>query len=244
MLPGLYSAASGLSAQQEQLDAISNDLANVSTPGYRSERVAFSDLLYSTSNIAGEESTVGAGSQAHVIGASQTQGSINETGNPLDLAIEGEGYFEVTRPDGTVSLTRDGAFTTDASGSIVASDGSRLTPPIKLPKGVQVSDLRIGQDGTVMAGTHKLGQIKLFNVIAPERLLSDGAGGFTTTTESGTPQELTKPRILQGSLEQSNVDLGREMALMISTQRDFQMSSNAIQTENQMLTIANQLRPA
>jgi len=244
MLPGLYSAASGLAAQQEQLDAIGNDLANVSTPGYRSERVAFSDLLYSTSNLAGDETTVGAGSRSGVLGASQTQGSIKETGDPLNVAIEGEGYFEVTRASGTVSLTRDGAFGVDAGGSIVTSDGSRLSPPIKLGKGTLVSDLRIGQDGTVMAGTKKLGQIKLFTVVAPDRLLSDGAGGFTTTSESGAPQAIAKPRLLQGSLEESNVDLGREMSLMISTQRDFQMSSNAIQTENQMMTIANQLRPA
>ena len=246
MLEGLYSAAAGMSAQQEQLDAISNDLANVSTDGYKSERVAFSDLLYSNVNDAGTETSTGSGSKAQVIGASQTQGTIQETGNPLDLAIEGEGFFQVTRANGQASLTRDGTFGVDASGTIVNSEGSRLTPPIKLPAGVLLSEVRIAPDGTVSAGTHTLGQIKLVTVTAPEHLLSDGSGGFDTTAESGAAHAITAGagKIHQGALEGSNVDLDKEMALMVSTQRDFQMTSTAIQTESQMMSIANQLRPA
>jgi flagellar basal-body rod protein FlgG len=244
MLPGLYSAASGLAAQQEQLNAISNDLANVSTPGYRSERVAFSDLLYSTSNMAGDETDVGGGSKANTIGASQLQGTVKETGNPLNLAIEGEGYFEVKRPSGTLSLTRDGDFSTDANGALVASDGSQLVPPIKLPAGTQGEQVRISTDGTVSVGAKTLGQIRLFTVTSPDRMLADGVGGYTATSESGPPKALANGRVRQGELEESNVDLGREMALMVSTQRNFQMASTAIQTENQMMTIANQLRPS
>ena len=143
MLEGLYSAAAGMSAQQEQLDAIANDLANVSTSGYQSERVAFSDLLYNAVDEAGTESSIGAGASAQVIGRSQSQGPIQETGDPLDLAIEGEGYFQVKSADGQTALTRDGSFGVDANGTIVELRGQPLEPPIKLPAGVSASEVRI-----------------------------------------------------------------------------------------------------
>jgi flagellar basal-body rod protein FlgG len=241
MLEGLYSAAAGMSAQQEQLNAISNDLANVSTSGYKAERVAFSDLLYNPVNMAGTVSTDGSGASAKVIGRSNTQGSIQETGEPLDLAIEGEGYFEVTRANGQKALTRDGTFGVDASGTIVNSEGNRLNPPIKLPVGVSASEVSIGPDGTVTAGTRKLGQIKLVTVTSPEHLLADGGGEFTATAASGKPHPATG-RIHQGALEASNVNMASEMALMVSTQRAYQMNSTAIQDESQMMSIANQLR--
>ena len=167
MLEGLYSAAAGMEAQQEQLNAISNDLANVSTSGYKSERVAFSDLLYNPIKIAGTETTAGAGASAKVIGRSESQGSVQETGNPLDLAIEGEGYFQVTRANGQKALTRDGTFGLDANGAIVNSEGNQLSPPIKLPAGVSAGEVSIAPDGTVSAGARKLGQIKLVTVTSP-----------------------------------------------------------------------------
>jgi flagellar basal-body rod protein FlgG len=242
MLEGLYSAAAGMSAQQEQLDAISNDLANLSTNGYKAERVAFSDLLYSPVDVAGTVSTDGAGASAKVIGRSAAQGAITETGDPLDLAIEGPGYFEVTLANGQKSLTRDGGFGVDASGTLVNSQGSRLTPPIKLPPGVSAHEVSIAADGTVSVGTRKLGQIKLVTVTAPEHLLSDGTGGLTPTAASGSPHAATGT-IRQGALEASNVNIAGEMSLMVSTQRDYQMTSTAIQNESQMMSIANQLRP-
>ncbi len=242
MLEGLYSAAAGMSAQQEQLNAISNDLANLSTNGYKAERVAFSDLLYSPVDIAGTVSTDGAGASATVIGRSAAQGAITETGDPLDLAIEGPGYFEVTLANGQKSLTRDGSFGVDASGTIVDSQGSRLAPPIKLPAGVAPHEVSIAPDGTVAVGTRKLGQIKLVTVTAPEHLLSDGTGGLTPTAASGAPHA-AGGTIRQGALEASNVNIAGEMALMVSTQRDYQMNSTAIQDESQMMSIANQLRP-
>jgi flagellar basal-body rod protein FlgG len=242
MLEGLYSAAAGMSAQQEQLDAISNDLANLSTNGYKAERVAFSDLLYSPVDVAGTVSTDGAGASAKVIGRSAAQGAITETGDPLDLAIEGPGYFEVTLANGQKSLTRDGGFGVDASGTLVNSQGSRLTPPIKLPPGVSAHEVSIAADGTVSVGTRKLGQIKLVTVTAPEHLLSDGTGGLTPTAASGSPHAATGG-IRQGALEASNVNIAGEMSLMVSTQRDYQMTSTAIQNESQMMSIANQLRP-
>jgi flagellar basal-body rod protein FlgG len=242
MLEGLYSAAAGMAAQQEQLNAISNDLANESTSGYKSERVAFTDLLYSPVNMAGTVTTDGAGASAKVIGSSEAQGSITETGNPLDLAIEGPGYFEVTRANGQKALTRNGNLSVDASGTITNAEGNRLYPPIKLPAGVAASEVSITSDGTVTAGTRKLGQIKLVTVTSPEHMLADGSGQLTPTATSGAPHPATG-KIHQGALEASNVNMASEMALMVSTQRDYQMDSTAIQNESQMMSIANQLRP-
>ncbi len=243
MLEGLYYAAAGMEAQQEQLNAISNDLANLSTSGYKSERVAFSDLLYNRVDLAGTESTDGAGASARVIGRSETEGSIQETGDPLDLAIEGSGFFQVTRANGTVALTRDGNFGVDASGTLVDAEGSRLTPPIKLPAGVAASDVRIAPDGTVTAGKRTLGQIKLVTVTSPEHMLADGSGGLTPTAASGAPQA-AMGKLRQGALEASNVNIASAMTQMVSTQRNYQLTSTAIQTESQMMSIANQLRPA
>lgn len=242
MLEGLYSAAAGMAAQQEQLNAISNDLANVSTSGYKSERVAFSDLLYNKVDMAGTVSTDGAGASAKMIGRSEGQGSIQQTGNALDLAIEGEGYFEVTASNGKVALTREGTFSVDANGAIVNSQGNPLVPPIKLPAGVSPSEVRIGSDGTVSAGKRTLGQIKLVTVTSPEHLLSNGSGEFTPTAASGAAHATTAGKIQQGALEASNVNMASDMAQMVTTQRNYQLTSTAIQTESQMMSIANQLR--
>jgi flagellar basal-body rod protein FlgG len=243
MLEGLYSAAAGMAAQQQQIDAIGNDLANENTTGYKTERVAFSDLLYNKFDQAGTETTTGAGASAQTIGSSRTQGSIRETGDPLDMAIEGEGYFQVKRSNGQIVLTRDGSFGVDASGTLVNSSGDRLNPPIKLPAGVSPSEVRISSDGTVSVGERKLGQIKLVTVAAPDRLLADGASEFSTTAASGSPTPLATSSIKQGALEASNVDMAKEMSQLVSTQRAFQMSSTAIQNESQMMSIANQLKP-
>jgi flagellar basal-body rod protein FlgG len=242
MLEGLYSAAAGMAAQQEQLNAISNDLANVSTSGYKSERVAFSDLLYNPISIAGSETTAGAGAVARVIGRSDAQGSIQETGNPLDLAIEGEGYFQLTRTNGTKALTRDGTFGVDANGAIVNAEGNQISPPIKLPAGVSAKEVTIAPDGTVTAGTTKLGQIELVTVTSPEHLLDDGGGELSPSAASGAPHPATG-KVHQGALEASNVNIASAMAQMVSTQRNYQMTSTAIQDESQMMSIANQLRP-
>ncbi len=242
MLEGLYSAAAGMAAQQQQLAAISNDLANVSTEGYKSERVAFSDLLYNKVEQAGTVTTTGAGASAQFIGHSHTQGPIKLTGAPLDLAIEGDGYFQVTRPNGGVALTRNGAFGVDGEGVITNAEGNRLAPAIKLPAGVTGSEVRIASDGTVTVGKRTLGQIKLVTVPSPDHLLSDGGSELTPTAESGEPQAAGAAKIHQGALEESNVDVAKEMALMVSTQRSYQLTSSAIQTESQMMSIANQLR--
>ncbi len=243
MIEGLYSAAAGMSAQQEQLNAISNDLANLSTSGYKSERVAFSDLLYNPINIAGTETTAGAGASAREIGRNESQGSIQETGEPLDLAIEGPGYFLLTRANGQKALTRAGSFGIDATGAIVNTEGNPLSPPITVPAGVSASEVRIAPDGAVTAGARKLGQINLVTVTSPEHLLADGGGEFTATAASGAPHPATG-KIHQGALEASNVNIASTMAQMVSTQRNYQLTSTAIQDESQMMSIANQLRPS
>lgn len=243
MLEGIYSAAAGMSAQQQQLDAISNDLANEDTTGYKAERVGFEDLLYNEIDVAGTDTSAGAGASAQMIGRDRAQGSLRETGNPLDLAIEGDGYFQVKRPNGEVSLTRNGGFGVDAKGTVTNAEGNSLVPPITLPAGVSPADLSIAPDGTVTAGLRKLGQIKLVSVPDPDQLLADGAGGFTTTTASGSIKPAGSAAIRQSALEGSNVDMATEMSTLVTTQRNYQLSSTSIQTENQMMSIANQLRP-
>ncbi|HST56899.1 MAG TPA: flagellar hook-basal body protein [Solirubrobacteraceae bacterium] len=242
MLEGLYSAAAGMSAQQQQLDAVSNDLANVSTTGYKSERVGFQDLLYNQVNQAGTTSSTGAGASAHVIGHDQSQGSIQDSGNPFDLAIQGDGFFQVKRADGSIALTRNGAFGVDARGRLTTNSGHLLDPPITVPAGVAPSSVQISADGSVHAGSRTLGQIKLVNVTAPDRLLANGDGEFTTSAASGTPHAASDATIRQGALEGSNVDIATAMATMMTTQRSYQLASNAIHTQDQMMSIANQLR--
>ncbi|HEY7829852.1 MAG TPA: flagellar basal-body rod protein FlgF [Solirubrobacteraceae bacterium] len=242
MLEGLYSAAAGMSAQQEQLDTIANDLANVSTTGYKSERVGFQDLLYNQVKQAGTSTTSGAGAVASVIGRDGAQGSLQQTGRPLDLAIQGEGFFQVKLPSGQLALTRNGALSVDGQGHLVTADGSLLDPPITLPAKVSAAEVSVAADGTVSAGATKLGQIALVNVPAPDKLLANGHGGFTVTAASGAAKAVAHPQLMQGALEGSNVDMGAEMVTMMSTQRNYSLASSAIKTQDQMLAIANQLR--
>ncbi len=243
MLEGMYAAAAGMAAQQQQLDAIGNDLANSSTTGYKSERVGFRDLLYNQIDQAGTTTTAGAGAAAEVIGRSQAQGAIQSTGDPLDLAIEGSGFFTVKRSDGSVGLTRSGAFQPDAQGRLTTAEGDPLEPPITLPKGVSPSDVSIASDGTVTGPKGlALGKITLVSVASPDHLLADGGSVFSATAASGAAQPVSGGAIHQGGLEASNVDVGTEMVQMINTQRSYQLESSAIQTENQMMSIANQLR--
>lgn len=242
MLEGLYSAASGMAAQQRELDAVAGDLANESTPGYKSERVAFGDLLYSELDDAGTTTTTGAGAGARTIGRERAQGAPIATGNPLDLAIEGDGYFQVKLPNGQTGLTRNGSFALDAQGQIVDAAGNPLQPPISLPRGVKPEEVSIAPDGTVTAGKRALGKVELASVPAPDRLLAAGDGVFEANAASGAIGPAGEAPIAQGALEGSNVDVAEAMANLVTTQRAYQLDSSAIQTENQMAQIANQLR--
>jgi flagellar basal-body rod protein FlgG len=241
MLEGLFSAAAGMAAQQLQLDAISNDLANLSTDGYKAERVGFSDLLYNKVKDAGSETTTGAGAVASIVGANGSQGALRETGNPLDLAIEGPGFLQLKTAAGKLALSRDGALQVNAEGELTNAAGDRLQPPVKVPAGIAPEAVRIAPDGTVSAHGRKLGRIELVTVTAPDHLQRAGGGLLVPSAASGEPHAASG-QIHQGALEDSNVDLGKDMATMMSTQRAFQMASTAIQTESQMMQIANQLR--
>lgn len=244
MIPGLYSAASGMEAQQTALDAISNDLANVSTPGYQSTVVGFHDLLYAVGGApSGSPVATGTGSAASVVGRNLSQGAVQQTGQPLDVALEGNGYLEVRRADGTIGLTRNGTLQIDSQGQLTTNLGMPLQPPISLPKGVTPSDVTIAPDGTVSAGNRTLGKLAIVDVPAPNGLLADGMSLFSTTAASGATRPATGTTLQQGAIESSNVNLAEDMVEMINAQQGYNLASKAIQYEQQMGQIANQLRP-
>jgi len=244
MLQGLYAAASGMEAQQNQLDAVANDLANVDTTGYQGEIIGFQDLLYTQGgNSTGTNVATGAGSASAIIGRSDAQGSIQQTGRSLDVAIQGPGYIEVQRPDGTIGLTRNGALQTNAKGQLTNGQGMAVQPPITIPPGTDPSNVTIQGNGDVVVNGKTLGQIKLVDVPAPNGLVADGDSIFSATAASGAIRTATGSTLQQNALEASNVDMGRAMSQMMTAERSYQMSSNAVQYQDQMLQIANQIKP-
>jgi flagellar basal-body rod protein FlgG len=243
MLEGLYAAASGMEAQQTQLDAVSNDLSNMDTAGYKSTIVGFRDLLYTTSGPQnGSSAATGAGAAAQMVGRSQTEGSIQNTGQPLDLAIEGSGYLQVRRPDGTIGLTRNGALQVDANDQITTKQGMPLVPPITIPQGVSLDQVKISPDGTVQAGARTLGKLSLVDVPAPNQLLADGDSVFSATAGSGPTRPAAGATVQQGALESSNVDMAQAMTQMITAQENYSLSSKAVQFQDQMMSIADQVK--
>lgn len=244
MLQGLYAAASGMEAQQNQLDAVANDLANVDTTGYQGEIIGFQDLLYTQGgNSTGTNVATGAGSASAIIGRSGAQGSIQQTGRSLDVAIQGPGYLEVRRPDGTIGLTRNGALQTNAKGQLTNGQGMAVQPPITIPPGTDPSNVTIQGNGDVVVNGKTLGQIKLVDVPAPNGLVADGDSIFSATAASGAIRTATGSTLQQNVLEASNVDMGRAMSQMMTAERSYQMSSNAVQYQDQLLQIANQIKP-
>jgi len=242
MLEGLYSAASGMEAQQQQFDAISNDMANLDTPGYQSEIMGFHDLLYSNGGY-GSNVPTGAGAQAELMGYDQTQGGIQQTGQPLDVAIDGQGYLEVRRPDGTIGMTRNGALQLNDKRQLTTQTGMLVQPPITIPAGVDPSQVSIASDGTVSVGKQTLGKLSLVDVPAPDGLVADGDSVFSATAASGALRSATGASLQQGALEGSNVDLGDEMSKMMAAQQQYAMGSQAVQYQAQMLQIANEIKP-
>jgi flagellar basal-body rod protein FlgG len=243
MLDGLYSAAAGMEAQQEQIDALANDIANVSTPGYQATRVDFHDLLYTSAGLAnGTTVATGAGSAARIVGRSQIEGDLQPTGRTLDVAIIGQGYLEVRRPDGTIGLTRSGSLQVDAQGRLTTDTGMLLQPPVRIPKGVSTDSIKIAPNGVVRSGTRVLGRISLVTVPAPDKLLADGDGVFSATAASGGIRNAAGATLQQGTLENSNVDVASTMGQMIDAQRGYAMASKAIEMQDQMLQIANQVK--
>ena len=260
MIRSLWTARTGLDAQQTSLDVISNNLANVSTNGFKRQRAVFEDLLYQTVRQPGAQSTqqtqVGSGLQ---IGtgvkpvASErifTQGSLQQTGNSLDLAIQGNGFFQITMPDGTTAYTRDGAFQIDSNGNMVTASGYALADNINIP--TDALTVTVGKDGTVSAlqsgqtTPTQLGSIQLVNFVAPGGLQSAGENLFLETASSGvaTPNQpgLNGTGVInQGYVETSNVNVAEELVNMIVTQRAYEMNSRAIQTSDSMLGRLTQL---
>jgi flagellar basal-body rod protein FlgG len=243
MLEGLYSAASGMEAQQHQLDAVANDLANMDTPGYQGEVLGFQDLLYSSGEIGSSTVATGAGSKAEMIGRNQTQGSTQPTGRTLDVAIQGEGYLEFRMPDGTIGLSRDGVLEIGGQGQLTNQSGLLLQPPITLPRGASIDQLKIASDGTVTVGSRQLGKIGLVTVPAPDGLVAAGNGMFSPTTASGAVRTANGSTLQQGALEGSNVNVSQAMTEMINAQQNYAMGSKAIDFENQMLQIADGIKP-
>jgi flagellar basal-body rod protein FlgG len=227
---GIYSAAAGMVAQQSRLDAIANDLANVGTTGYKSERFGFRDLLD------------GAGSAYVDLGRTQEQGTLQPSENPLSVAIDGPGYFQVRRADGSVALTRNGNFQLDARGSIVAETGEQLVPPIAVPAGTQPKDVTIAQDGTVTVGNRQLGKLALVAVPSPGGLQSVGSSMLVATQASGAAVPSAAARLRQNQLEASDVDVATAMTELLDAQNGFQLASRAINTQDHLLDIANQLK--
>jgi flagellar basal-body rod protein FlgG len=238
VLNGLYSAASGMLAQQTRMDMLANDLANVDTTGYKQSRIGFRDLLYNRE--AGMP--VGAGSAVVDAGFDQAAGAFQTTGQPLNVAIAGPGYFQVRRADGTTALTRDGNFTADANGDVVTQNGDHLVPPITIPKGTDPSTISISQDGVVSAGQTAIGKITLVDVTNENGLISLGNNLYATSANSGGVHAVAGSQLEQGYLEGSNVDLGTTMVALIDAQRSYEMDSRAIQNQDQMMQVANNIR--
>ncbi|HEY2217461.1 MAG TPA: flagellar hook-basal body protein, partial [Solirubrobacteraceae bacterium] len=242
MLEGLYSAGAGMESAQNQLDNVSSNMANEDTPGYQSEDLSFSDLLYGTDNDAPSTAIVGSGSTTNMLGFDQTQGSIETTKNPLDIALSGPGYFEVRRSDGTTGLTRNGELELNDSGQITTATGQELVPPITLPKGTQASQVSIGTDGTVSVDKQKVGQIKIVQVAAPDKLMPQGDSTYSATAGSGAPFAAKGVTMQQGALEQSNVDMTQQISTMETAEQAYDMGSKAVQMEAQLGQIAATLK--
>lgn len=245
MLEGMYTAAAGMAAQQTRLDAVSADLANVDTTGYKSGRVAFRDLVYDSAQGFGAAKGVdiGAGSAATSIGRSSAQGALQDTGRSLDVALNGHGFLQVKLQDGTKALTRDGNLQVTADGRLSLHTGQLIEPAIKIPQGANTDAIKIASNGTVSLDGKTLGQIKIVDVPAPAALKGGPDNTFVPTTGSGAIRAASKSTILTaGTLEGSNVDEAQAMTTMIEAQRAFQLASKAITTQDQILEIANQVK--
>ncbi len=260
MMRSLWVAKTGMEAQQNQLDAISNNLANVSTNGYKRSHAVFEDLMYQNLRQSGANNTeqttlptglqAGLGTRAVATSRVFSQGSLSQTSNPLDVAVRGNGFFEVQMPDGTVGYTRDGSFQVNAQGQLVTNNGYPLTAGITIPANAQ--SVTIGNDGTVTVLTpgqttpQSVGQIQLANFVNPAGLEPKGQNLFGETAASGAPSSAAPGTnglgmVQQGFVETSNVNVVEELVAMIQTQRAYELNSKAIQTSDQMLQRLSQV---
>ena len=260
MMNSLWIAKTGMSAQQTNLDVISHNLANVSTTGFKRNNAVFEDLVYQNLRQVGAQTTeenqlptglhLGLGVNVVATARKFTQGSLQPTDNSLDVAIDGNGFLEVTMPDGTTSYTRDGSFKLDGQGRVVTSTGLPVAPGITVP--ADTKSLSISADGTVSAtvagnpAPQQLGQLSMSSFINPNGLEPIGQNLYRESAASGAPQQ-GQPgtnglgMLKQGFLENSNVNVVEELITMIQTQRAYDLNSKAVQTSDQMLAKLSQL---
>jgi flagellar basal-body rod protein FlgG len=241
MLEAMNSAAAGMAAQQQRLDATANDLANTNTTGYKHQRVGFRDLVYQqTGRSSAQGVQTGAGSAAVDGGRAFSQGVLQRTDRTLDVAIQGEGFLRIKLPDGRQALTRDGNLHVDGAGNLTTSTGGLVQPAIKIPTGVTEDQIVISPDGTVTAAGARVGRLGVVTVRAQAGLLSAGDNAFVTSAASGAAVAAPRATSLSaGALESSNVDVAEAMVEIIESQRAFQLSSKAISTADEMMGIAN-----
>jgi flagellar basal-body rod protein FlgG len=261
MIRALWTAASGMQTQQVNIDVIANNLANVNTTGFKKSRPEFQDLMYQNMKSIGVPSTsstqvptgiqIGLGAKTSAVTKVFTPGSISMTGNELDVAIEGDGFFQVNMPDGGTAYSRDGALKKDSQGRIVTSDGYPITPEIVIPN--NASNVSIGNDGTVtvlQAGQTSpttVGTIQLALFSNPAGLSSMGHNLYQATDSSGTATTGTPGQngigtLSQGFLEMSNVSIVEEMVNMIVSQRAYETNSKAVQAADEMLQQTNSIK--
>ena len=261
MIKALRTAATGMEAQQLNVDTIANNLANVNTGGFKKSRIEFQDILYEQTKAAGSATAgtatspigleIGFGTQPVATQRLFSEGNITPTGNALDLCVEGDGFFQISMPDGTTGYTRDGALKLSADGKIVTSDGFYLYPEITIPN--DATQIAIGSDGKItvqLVGANEpqeIGQLELAKFINPAGLEAMGHNLFKQTSASGdptvgAPTQEGLGKINQGALELSNVEVVEEMVNMIIAQRAYEINSKAIQTADDMSGIANNLK--
>lgn len=260
MIRSLWTAGTGMVAQQANLDVISNNLANVNTTGFKKSRTDFQDLMYQTMRQVGAATgpdtklptgiQIGHGVRQVATQKLYTQGNYQNTGNPLDVAIEGDGFFQITMADGNIAYTRDGAFKKDDQGRIVTSEGYPLEPQITIP--AQSTNLTISSDGRITVknssgATEEIGQLTIARFINPAGLENIGRNLVKETEASGTatvgnPGEDGAGTLTQQYLEMSNVQVVEEMVNMIVAQRAYEVNSKAIQTSDDMLERAANLK--
>jgi flagellar basal-body rod protein FlgG len=260
MIRALWTSAGGMEAQQMNLDVIANNLANVNTSGFKKSSIQFAEMMYDTNESPGASSTdstttptgvqVGYGSKAVATERNFTQGNLQQTGNTYDVAIQGQGFYKVTLPDGTNAYTRDGSFLVNADGQLVTNQGYLVTGVGQISP--QATNVSIGSDGTISATVNnavvKISPITISNFPNPEGLNSLGSNLYQETAASGnavdgqTPGTNGMGTLAQGYIETSNVQVVEEMVNMIQAQRAYEINSKAIQTADQMMGMANNLR--
>lgn len=261
MIRALWTAASGMQAQQKNIDVVAHNLANVNTTGFKRSRADFQDLMYQNLKSTGSPATnatqvptgiqIGLGSRLAAVTKIFSPGDFSQTGNELDIAIEGDGFFQIQQPDGTTGYSRAGTFKRDSQGRVVTTDGNPMLPEIVIPS--NATKINIGSDGTVsvqQSGQNTpttVGSIQLASFSNPAGLSAQGKNIFlpsdaSGTATTGTPGQNGLGAVAQGLLEMSNVNVAEEMVNMIVGQRAYEINSKAVQASDEMLQTANNMR--